>query len=131
MMEIPVTLSSVVIATLIALWLSIRVGQMRGKTKTIHGDDGGGPLTRRMRAHLNYVENTPLVLLLILVIELAGRTGLWLSIVAAVYFLGRVLHAIGMDGEGPTKPRMIGVLITMLTMLGLAIYAALIWFGVV
>jgi len=44
--------------------------------------------------------------------------------------LGRVAHGTGMDGEGPTKPRMIGVLITMLTLLGLAVVALLILMGV-
>ena len=131
MLEIPVTLSGVAVAALINLWLAIRVGQMRGQTKTIHGDDGGGPLTRRMRAQLNYVENTPFVLLLILALELSGKSSLWLAIVAAVYFLGRVLHGIGMDGETGTKPRMIGTTITMLTLLGLSVYALLVWFHVV
>lgn len=130
-MLLPVTVPAVALAALINLWLAIRCGQIRAKTRTIHGDDGGGPLTRRMRAQLNYVENTPFVLLLIAVIELSGRTGLWLAIVAGVYLLGRILHAIGMDAEGPAKPRMIGVLITMLTLIGLSIYALLIWFHVV
>lgn len=130
-MLLPVTVAAAAVAALINLWLAIRVGQMRGQTKTIHGDDGGGPLTRRMRAQLNYVENTPFVLLLVLVIELAGKGGQWLAIVAAVYFIGRVLHAFGMDGEGPTKPRMIGVVITMLTLLGLATCAILILFGII
>ena len=56
---LPVTLSAVAAAAIINIWLSIRVGQMRGKLKVVHGDDGGGPLTRRMRAQLNFVENTP------------------------------------------------------------------------
>ncbi|MXO62133.1 MAPEG family protein [Qipengyuania oceanensis] len=131
MLTIPVTLISVAVAALINLWLAIRVGQMRGTTKTIHGDDAGGPLTRRMRAQLNFVENTPFVLFLILALELEGRTGLWLAIVAAVYFVGRILHGIGMDGDGPTKPRMIGTVVTMLTLLGLSVYAILVWLALI
>ena len=131
MLTIPVTLISVAAAALINLWLAIRVGQMRGKTKTIHGDDAGGPLTRRMRAQLNFVENTPFVLLLILALELSGRTGMWLAIVAAIYFVGRILHGIGMDGETGTKPRMIGTTTTMLTLLGLSVYAILVWLHLV
>ena len=131
MLTIPVTLISVAAAALINLWLAIRVGQMRGKTKTIHGDDAGGPLTRRMRAQLNFVENTPFVLLLILALELSGRTGMWLATVAAIYFVGRILHGIGMDGETGTKPRMIGTTTTMLTLLGLSVYAILVWLHLV
>ena len=40
--------------------------------------------------------------------------------------LGRVAHGIGMDAETGTKPRMIGTLITMLTLLGLAVVATII-----
>ena len=127
---LPVTLAAAAAAALINLWLAVRVGQMRGATKTIHGDDGGGPLTRRMRAQLNFVENTPFVLILVAAIELSGKGNPWLAWVVGVYMLGRVAHGIGMDGEGPTKPRMIGVLITMLTLLGLAVAATLIALGV-
>ena len=130
-MLLPVTLTACAAAALINLWLAIRVGQMRGHLKVIHGDDAGGPLTRRMRAQLNFVENTPFVLALIAAIELSGKGEPWLAWVAGVYMLGRVAHGIGMDGEGPTKPRMIGTLITMLTLLGLAIAAVLVTLGVI
>lgn len=127
---LPVTLTAAAAAAIINLWLSMRVGQMRGATKTIHGDDGGGPLTRRMRAQLNFVENTPFFLVLVAAIEIAGRGTPWLAYVVGVYMLGRVAHGIGMDGEGPTKPRMIGVMITMLSLLALAVVAVLIVLGV-
>ena len=59
-------------------------------------------------------------------IELAGRGGLALSGVMAVYFLARVAHAIGMDGDAVPKSRVVGIAVTFLTLLGLAIYAVLI-----
>ncbi len=127
---LPVTLTAAAAAAIINLWLATRVGQMRGATKTIHGDDGGGPLTRRMRAQLNFVENTPFVLVLIAGIELAGRGDPWLPFVAGLYMLGRLAHGMGMDAETGTKPRMIGTVITMLTLLGLAVVATLIAMGV-
>ena len=123
---LPVTLTTAAAAALINLWLAVRVGQMRGMTKLVHGDDAGGPLTRRMRAQLNFVENTGFVLVLIAAIELAGKGGQWLAFVAAAYMLGRVAHGFGMDGETPTLPRKIGTLTTMLTLLGLAIVATLV-----
>ncbi|WP_421992198.1 MAPEG family protein [Qipengyuania sp.] len=127
---LPVTLTAAAAAAIINIWLSLRVGQMRQATKTVHGDDAGGPLTRRMRAQLNFVENTPFVLVLIAVIELSGRGNPWLAWVAGIYMLGRVAHGFGMDAETGTKPRMIGVLTTMLTLLGLAAVAVLIAMGV-
>ena len=126
---LPVTLTAAAAAAVINLWLAIRVGQLRAATKTIHGDDGGGPLTRRMRAQLNFVENTPFVLALIAAIEIAGRGAPWLAYVAGVYMLARVAHALGMDYETPHRLRQFGVVITMLTLLGLAIVATLISAG--
>lgn len=131
MVDIPVTLTSAAAAALINFWLALRVGQLRMSQKVVHGDDGGGPLTRRMRAQANFVEYTPFVLVLIVAIELTGHGGLWLALVAGVYMLARVAHGIGMDGETGTLPRKIGVIVTMLTLLGLALYAALIAMRVV
>ena len=127
---LPVTLTAAAAAAIINLWLAIRVGQMRGATKTIHGDDAGGPLTRRMRAQLNFVENTPFVLVLIAAIELTGKGDPWLAWVVAIYMLGRVAHGFGMDGGTLGKGRSIGTIVTMLTQLGLAAVAVLIVLGV-
>ena len=120
---LPVTLTAAAAAAIINLWLVVRVGQMRGVTKTIHGDDAGGPLTRRMRAQRNFVENTAFVLILIAGSELAGHGDLWLSATAGIYLLARVAHGIGMDGENPTLPRKVGVIVTFVTQLFLAGYA--------
>ena len=100
---LPITLCACAAAAILNFWLAWRVGQLRGKHKVLHGDDGGGPLTRRMRAQLNFVENTPFVLVLIAAIELTGKGDPWLAWVAAIYMLGRVAHGFGMDGEGATK----------------------------
>ena len=123
------TLSLAAAAAIINLWLSVRCGQVRGKAGISIGTGGNELLERRMRAQLNFVENTPWVLLLIAGIELAGKGGQWLAIVGAVYMLGRVAHGIGMDGASFAKGRMIGTLITMLAQLGLAIVAVLVVLG--
>jgi len=125
-MILPVTLTSAAAAAIINIWLSVRVGQMRVKHKVSIGDDSGGPLTARMRAQLNFVENTAFVLVLLAAIELSGRGGAWLAWVSMAYMLGRVAHGIGMDGGTLGKGRSVGTAITMLTQLGLAIVAVLI-----
>lgn len=127
---LPVTLTAAAAAAIINLWLSIRVGQMRIKHKVSIGDDAGGPVTARMRAQLNFVENTAFVLVLIAAIELSGRGDQWLAWVAGIYMLGRVAHGFGMDGGALGKGRQVGVIITMLTLLGLAAIAVLISLGV-
>ena len=125
-MPLPITLSSAAAAAFMAIWLGMRVGRVRQEAKIVHGDGGHDLLTRRMRAQLNFVEYTPFVLLLIAAIEASGRGTVWLQATAAIYFLGRIAHAIGMDGEKLTKSRSAGITITMLALVGLAIYAVLI-----
>jgi uncharacterized membrane protein YecN with MAPEG domain len=129
-MLLPTTLSLAAAAALINIWLSIRCGQVRTSAGISIGTGGNEQLERRMRAHSNFVENTPFVLALIAGIELAGKGGQWLAIVGGLYMLGRVAHGMGMDGAGLTaKGRMIGTLITMLTLLGLAAVAIAVSLG--
>lgn len=128
-MILQTTLCLAAAAALINLWISIRVGQMRQAAKVSVGDGGDERLVRRMRAHANFVENTPLVLILIGAVDLSGKGLSWLPIVGGVYMLGRVGHALGMDGGSLQALRGIGTLITMLTLLGLAVVAVLIALG--
>lgn len=130
MTMLPVTLAAAAAAAVLNIWLGIRIGALRTALQISVGDGGSEALQRRMRAQLNYVENTAFVLILIAAIELAGAGSWWLSLVAAAYFIGRIAHGFGMDGGKLKVGRMIGTLVTMLTQLGLAIVAALVAAGV-
>ena len=130
MIILPATLTAAAACALVNIWLSIRIGRVRTAHKISIGDGGHDLLARRMRAQLNFAENTPLVLILIAAIEIAGRGGMWLKAVGAVYALGRVAHGIGMDGGSLEKGRMIGTIVTMMTLLGLAVVAVLVVAGV-
>ncbi|MEQ5788602.1 MAPEG family protein [Erythrobacter sp. NFXS35] len=130
MTVLPVTLAAAAAAAILNIWLSIRIGALRTALGISVGDGGSEPLQRRMRAQLNYVENTAFVLVLIGAIELAGRGSWWLAYVAAAYFIGRVAHGFGMDGGKAKIGRMIGTLLTMLVQVGLAVAAVLIVMGV-
>ena len=126
---LPVTLTAAAAAAILNLWLSIPVGQMHLQKKVSIGDDNGGPLTARMRAQLNFVENTGFVLVLVAAIELSGSGEPWLAWVVAIYMVGRIAHGLGMDGGALAKGRTIGVIVTMLTQLGLAAAAVAIAIG--
>jgi uncharacterized membrane protein YecN with MAPEG domain len=129
-MVLPVTLCAAAAAGILALWLMMRCGQVRLSKTILMGDGGDDMMVRRMRAHANFAENTPFFLVLIGLIELAGRGAPWLPFVAALFIIGRVLHAFGMDGGSLEKGRMIGTIITMLSHIGLAVVAVLIAMGV-
>ena len=125
-MILPVTLTTAAAAAILNIWLSIRIGALRRAHGVSIGDGGNEALSRRMRAQLNFVENTAFVVLLIAAIEIAGKGQTWLAYVSGIYILGRVAHAFGMDGGSAQVGRMIGTLITMLVLLGLAIVAVLV-----
>jgi uncharacterized membrane protein YecN with MAPEG domain len=131
MTVLPVTLAAAAAAAVLNIWLSLRIGALRNALQVSVGDGGKESLQRRMRAQLNYVENTAFVLVLIAAIELAGKGSWWLAYVAAAYFLGRVAHGFGMDGGKAQVGRMIGTVVTLLVQLGLAIVAALVAAGVI
>lgn len=127
-MILPITLTIAGAAAIVNIWLMMRVGKVRMAEKVSVGDGGNDKVIRRMRAHANYGESLPIVLILIGVIELAsisasGQSPVWLWIVGGLYMLGRIAHGLGMDGGKLGKGRMIGTLLTMLTLLGLGLYA--------
>ena len=129
-MLLPVTLCMAAAAAITAIWLMVRVGQVRASEKVSVGDGGNDRVIRRMRAHANFVETTPFALALVGLIELTGMGETWLPYVAALFILGRIAHAFGMEPAGFTKGRPIGTIITLLTFLGLAIVAVLITAGI-
>ena len=121
MIILPISLTIAAGAALLNLWLALRVGRVRTKEKVFIGDGGNDLLTRRMRAHSNFVENTAFVLILLALVELGFGSSIWLWGVGALYLVGRILHALGMDGM--MWGRMVGTIVTMLTQLGLALTA--------
>jgi uncharacterized protein len=116
---LPISLTAAAAAAIINLWLAIRCGRVRTVNKISMGDGGNDAMVAAMRAHSNFVEYTPFLLVLLALIELSLGSPMWLWAVMGVYMLGRVAHGLGMTGT--LKPgREIGILITMLTLLGLA-----------
>ncbi len=128
-MLLQTTLSLAAAAALITIWHMVRIGRVRMAEKIMVGDGGSDALLRRMRAQANFLENTPFVLILVAAIEMTGKGGTWLAVVGALFMLGRVLHAFGMDNARPNALRMIGTLIAMLTLLGLGVVAVLLSLG--
>lgn len=118
---LPITLMAAGAAAILNLWLAMRTGSVRTRAKIDVGDGGNDLLIRRMRAHANFVEYTPFILILIALIEFTSGTSLWLWVLSAVFLLGRVGHALGM--EGLPGGRMAGTIITFLLLLGLGGYA--------
>ncbi|WP_457310041.1 MAPEG family protein [Sphingomonas sp. UYAg733] len=121
MVMLPVTLVTAGGAALIALWLAIRVGQVRTTAKVSIGDGGDERLICRMRAQANFVEYAPFIVILIGLLEFTAGTATWLWVASTLFLLARVAHPLGMDGL--KYARMAGTLVTFLLLLGLGGYA--------
>lgn len=127
-MLLPTTLSLAAAALLINFWLGMRIGKLRHAKKISVGDGGDEALLRRMRAQLNFIEQTPLTLIAIGLVEAAGKGGAWLAPLGAVFMLGRIAHALGMD-DGFRAGRPIGMLTGLVVQLALIVVAVLIALG--
>jgi uncharacterized membrane protein YecN with MAPEG domain len=106
---------------LLAVILMYRVGQVRLGKKINLGDGGDELMLSRIRAHGNFTENAPLALLGLVALAYLGAHPIALHIFGAAFFIGRILHAMGMAsvfGQG----RLVGTLLTLLTFVGQAIY---------
>jgi len=119
---LPITLMTAGAAAIINLWLALRTGAVRTKTKVSIGDGGNEALICRMRAHANFVEYAPFIIILIGLLEFTTGTSVWLWVASALFLLARVAHPLGMDGL--PAARMIGTLVTFALLLGLGGYAA-------
>ena len=120
---LPITLTIAGAAAIVNIWLAVRIVMVRLKAKVLIGDGGNALLTARMRAQSNYMEYTPLVLILIGLIELAKGTQTWLWAAGILYILGRIVHPFGMDKQTPHPLRGVGILTTWIVLIGLAGYA--------
>lgn len=123
------TLTLAAAATIINLWLVVRISRMRLSLKVMHGDGDHPALLHRMRAQANFIEHAPLFLILVAAIEMTGKGETWLAIVGALFMLARVAHAFGMDRDAPNPLRAGGIAVTLLMELGLAVVAILIALG--
>ena len=118
---LPITLVTAGAAAILNLWLALRTGAIRGKAKVSIGDGGSEPLIRRMRAHANFVEYAPFIVMLIGLIEFTVGTSAWLWVTSALFLLARVAHPLGMDGR--RFGREAGTFVTLTLLLGLGGYA--------
>jgi uncharacterized membrane protein YecN with MAPEG domain len=99
--------------------LALNVGLRRGAQKQLQpGDVGDASLVRAIRAHANFAEYAPLVLLLLLGMALLDAPEAWLHLLGGVFTIGRIFHVLGMTREThPNAIRFIGNLTTGLSLL--------------
>ena len=118
---LPITSLYAALCALLLIALTVSVIARRRALRVGLGSGNDTRLECRIRAHGNAVETVPIGLLLLLLLEIGGLPGAWLHAFGAALLLGRVLHAWGLSGHaGVSFGRMWGMLLTMLSVLGMA-----------
>jgi uncharacterized membrane protein YecN with MAPEG domain len=109
-------------ATLLILVLALR-GVLKRRQQAIGlGDGGNADLQQCIRVHANALENLPLALLLLLLLELRGIPAVWLHGLGTSLIVARVLHAWGFSRrKGVSFGRFSGTLLTWGLMLAMAV----------
>ena len=72
MTNLTITVLATAAAVFLNIWLASLIGRLRREQNVSIGHGHSAELERRMRAQANFIENTPLFLILIGALELAG-----------------------------------------------------------
>jgi uncharacterized membrane protein YecN with MAPEG domain len=91
-----ITAAYAAILALLYVALTLWVSAARTRSGIIHGDGGNIQLSRRIRAHANFAEYVPLILLLVALLEAGGATRLTVQALLLALLLARIMHPIGM-----------------------------------
>ncbi|MEL6947388.1 MAG: MAPEG family protein [Pseudomonadota bacterium] len=114
-MSIPITTTFAALFILMGLALTIRTIGGRRNAGVSVGDGGDETLHRLMRAHSNFIETVPLLLVGMLLIEINGVASWWLVLLGLALLAARISHAIGMEYRYPNIPfRLVGMATTLL-----------------
>ena len=118
-------------AGLLSLWLlvlSVRVIAIRSQGISL-GDGGNPVLLRRIRAHGNFAEYVPMILVMMGFLEINHLSALWIHLLGGTLVVSRLLHGYALSFNESFKFGRIGGTALTLTLLGvcgfLCIYQAL------
>jgi len=114
------------LAALLQLVLTAQVIRCRRAEQAGVGVKPSSGLQRAIRAHGNFVEVTPIFLILLLILELVDAYLWWVGGLGALFLIGRVLHAQSiLVGEAAEPPRYQNRVRGMMLTLGSMALAAL------
>jgi len=106
------------------IYLSMRVIKLRRKYKIGVGNGGNEDLARAVRVHGNFIEQVPLTLIGLAMIEAQQLHFVFVHLLGILLFFARIMHARGLtESAGKTKGRFIGMATTFMVqaIIGLAL----------
>lgn len=122
-MILPITTMLAGALGLILVWLTIKTISLRVKTDTSLGDGGHSALQTAIRSHGNFIEYTPLALIIIGLLEFQNAPDLLVMALAGVLVVARLLHPLGLQAKAPNAARVAGTLGTLAVLVIGSLYA--------
>ncbi|MBE9031731.1 MAPEG family protein [filamentous cyanobacterium LEGE 11480] len=95
------------VASVLAIFqvvLMMRVGLTRAQSQVGIGDGGDPALARKIRVHGNLIENAPIFLIVLGLLEMTGISRSLVSILGLAFFLVRIAHAYALSGNSGASP---------------------------
>lgn len=109
---------------LLLLALVMPIVKIRRGRKIGLGDGGDAELLRRIRAHANFIEYVPTVLVVLALLELSGGDRRAVAVLGVTLLVARIAHAVGLTQSGGySKGRFTGTLLTWIVVALASTYA--------
>jgi uncharacterized protein len=105
------TAGVLILAQMVLLWATVLV---RRRVRQSLGEAGDPALTRAVRRHGNFAENAAIFVVSLALVEMLGAPRWFVAGLAALFVIGRVVHAIGLSQTNTVNPwRVAGVIATV------------------
>ena len=94
------------------IYLAVCIIRLRFKHRISLGDGGHNDLHCAMRAHGNFAEYIPLILVLMTLMELYAVPVYLLHSIGLTTLIGRILHVVGLRPDKGSRQRVFGMALT-------------------
>lgn len=125
-MQLPsITSAYLGVLALLYLVLGLQVSRLRRGNRVLFGDGDNIKLRSAIRAHANFAEYVPIIVLMVALLEISGMAATRVHLLMAILLLARLLHPLGMY-VGPRTLRFQicrvgGILLTLLVLVAAAV----------
>ena len=107
--------------------LGLQVSRLRRGNRVLFGDGDNRELRSAIRAHANFAEYVPIIVLLVAVLEISGLPAMRVHLLMGALVLARLLHPLGMYVGPRTLQfqicRVGGISLTLLVLAAAAVMA--------
>ena len=110
---------------LLYAFLGLRVARFRRGNKIVFGDADNLYLRSAIRAHANFAEYVPIIVLINAMLEMGGAASVQMHVLLGTLTVSRILHPFGMHAKPMTPQfivgRIVGMILTFLVLVASAV----------